>query len=730
MNTQNSNLPKLIEVLDLLNELIENYSIYIYLIDTRYHLLWYNNFVNKIFPIPTTEDKPSCCEALWKMDQPCQDCPRWDDSDARLAKRYTLKRKLPHSEEEHYLEIISLPVLTPSNEIEGFLKIAVDITPIEKKQLELRRKEKLFTSIIETSSDAIYMLDENEHIVSWNRGAEEIFGYSSDEIIGKSNIILIPQEMVELGEQFYLTNELATKGYIRRFETQRVHKNGHLIHVDLISNQLKDENDNIIGRSIMIKDITARKELEFELRRSVLELTKLNELNEILYTTNVLDEILKVMLIAVTAGEGLRFNRAFLFLKDKNKNSLRGHLVIGPGDHSRAHRLWVTLQKKMYSLGEIVEKYKAEQLGIDVDLNTLVRDIVVPVQNRHHLMIQCLEKRQTFHVINGRVEGRRRIDYKVNGKSLMEILGSNTFVLVPLATKQESLGVLLADNNITNRDISREDIESLKLFASQAGMAIENAKLYDSLEERIKELQEAYRKMESDADRLVKAERLAAVGEMAATVAHEIRNPLVSIGGFAQLLKKKLPDNEKIQRYANIIISQVENLENILGNILNIAHPKKPELQVFDIHKIIHQALMMMEEVIQERKIKLNLQWNCPDASVVGDEKLLFQAVLNIIKNALEAMQIDKILDIKTSCDDEFIEIHIKDQGRGIPAQHLEKIYDPFFSTKSGGTGLGLSVVRQIVHDHHGNIEIQSQVNRGTQVKIYIPRSKNNQKTS
>lgn len=723
MKAQLSNLNKLIEVLDRLNDLVENYSIYIYLIDENYYLLWYNDFTRDKFQLSPENNKLLCYKALWKFDRPCDDCLSHLGNNARRAGRYKIKRRLPDSDDESYLELISLPVFTSEGVIEGFLKIAIDITPVEKRQIQLREKEKLFTTIIETSSDAIYILDKDDRIISWNKGAEEIFGYSQEEIIGKSNTVLIPEELIELGEKYYLDKELTDKGYIRRYETQRVDKTGRLIHVDLISNLIKDDSGKDIARSVMIKDITARKELENELRRSIQELTKLNELNEILHTTYVLNDILQIILIAVTAGEGLKFNRAFLLLKDPEGKSLKGHLAIGPDDESQASRLWISLQNKLYSLKDVVREYKIDQQGVDRNLNELIKQIIVPLSQKNNILIQCLSRSEAYHVINGKIPGRRIINFNVNGKNLIDILGTQTFLLIPLIYKKEPLGVLIVDNRITQRDITEEEIETLKLFANQASMAIENARLYDSLEERIKELQAAYKKLEMSADRLVKAERLAAIGEVATSVAHEIRNPLVSIGGFARLLKKRLPHNKEVEKYATIITSQVDHLEHILNNILNIASPKKPRLRDIDMHKIIHQALIVMEGLIHGRQIKLNLEWSCEDSLVIGDEKLLFQALLNVIKNALEAMDDEMALDIKTLCDEKFVQIQIKDQGGGISGQDLNKVYDPFFTTKSEGTGLGLSVVRQIIQDHQGKIEIISHLNKGTIVKIFIPRS-------
>jgi len=186
-----------------------------------------------------------------------------------------------------------------------------------------------------------------------------------------------------------------------------------------------------------------------------------------------------------------------------------------------------------------------------------------------------------------------------------------------------------------------------------------------------------------------------------------------------------MPQNEDMNKYTSIIISQVDHLESILNNILGIANPRKPHYGSFDLHRLIHQVLMMMDELFQRRNIKLDLQLNCRESMVKGDEKQIFQAILNVIKNAIEAMSRVCTLTIRTACDPDFVHVQIRDTGKGIPKTDLEKIYDPFFTTKSEGTGLGLAVVHQIVKDHKGRINILSTVGKGTTVTIDIPRSGN-----
>ncbi|MBN2366504.1 MAG: PAS domain S-box protein [Calditrichaeota bacterium] len=723
MGKYHSNISSLVEILNSLNNFLKDYSIYVYLIDTNYHLIWFNNHTRDKFHLSEPSADTTCFKTFWGYSEPCKECPHFNQEDTSCIHRMVLRRKFPGDDSYTFLELISLPVLDSSANLEGFLKIGLDVTSIEKKQMELREKEKLLISIIKTSSDGIVLLDNDERIISWNRGAQEIFGYSAEEIIGKSVISLIPKELMELGEHYYIRKQLLEKGFIRNYETQRLHKNGQMIHVDLISSVLRDEQNQPMGRSVMVKDVSARKELELELRRTIQELSKLNELNEILYATTTLEEILRIILIAVTAGEGLKFNRAFMLLKSEIRNSLQGYVAMGPADENEAQRIWTSLKTRGRSLKEIVNEYQLNLSGSDKVINDLVHAIEIPLDFKNHILIDAMENRVSYHVVQKQIKSDVNLTLEYEGQNLADLLDYHTFLVVPLFTKNDKLGVLITDNKFTGRDITHDDVETLKIFSSQASLAIENAILYERLEDRIAELQRAYQKLETNADRLLRAERLAAIGKVAASVAHEIRNPLVSIGGFARLMDKKMTDNDELKKYTSIIINQVDHLESILNNILGIASPRPPEQVSVNIHDVIYHVLTMMDEVLHKKNIELDLQINCRQPQITGDEKQLFQAIMNIIKNAVEAIPGKGTITIRTECSKQFVDIEVRDSGHGIAREALRKIYDPFFTTKSGGTGLGLAVVHQIIKDHKGYIEISSELDRGTNVKIRLLRS-------
>ena len=227
--------------------------------------------------------------------------------------------------------------------------------------------------------------------------------------------------------------------------------------------------------------------------------------------------------------------------------------------------------------------------------------------------------------------------------------------------------------------------------------------------------------LEENSKRLVKAERLAAVGEMSAKIAHEIRNPLVSIGGFARLMEKNLPKDSEMQKYANIINTQTSQLESILTNILDVAKPRKPKFREVEVHQIIQQVMVMMDGVLKKRQIEVDYNFGCHLCIVYGDEKQIYQVLLNLVKNAIEAITENGKIIFGTKKVNRSVEISITDSGRGIEKNEMNHIYDLFYTTKTDGTGLGLSIVKQIVSDHSGSLEIKSKPGKGTSVIIQLP---------
>jgi len=205
-------------------------------------------------------------------------------------------------------------------------------------------------------------------------------------------------------------------------------------------------------------------------------------------------------------------------------------------------------------------------------------------------------------------------------------------------------------------------------------------------------------------------------------LAHEIRNPLGSIKLFASLLESDLRDLPDKAELAEQISRGVMTLENIVGNILTFSADVKPRRIPVVLSQLVHESLPLFELERNRKQIELDINQPEPDPEILADPQLLKQVLLNLAVNALKAMDQGGTLTIHVRARAEFAEVEIRDTGRGIPPDLLPKIFDPFVTTFQGGTGLGLSVVNQIVTKHDGAIDIKSEVGVGTSVFLSLPR--------
>ena len=229
-------------------------------------------------------------------------------------------------------------------------------------------------------------------------------------------------------------------------------------------------------------------------------------------------------------------------------------------------------------------------------------------------------------------------------------------------------------------------------------------------------------------DMAKRTEKFSAMGEMAANIAHEIRNPLGSIELFASLLLKNL-SQKKDQERAVQIISSVKNVDNKISNLLLFTRMQSPKMSKIDLHQILSEVIDFSEQIMEQGGISVSVKYACEHAYIDGDAEMLKQVFLNIILNAQQAMPEGGTLVIGSNTstnqirqrDAQVVEIVFQDSGPGIPEQNLSRIFDPFFSTKESGSGLGLAIVHNIINQHNGSVNIENSIQGGVTVNVSFP---------
>ena len=262
-------------------------------------------------------------------------------------------------------------------------------------------------------------------------------------------------------------------------------------------------------------------------------------------------------------------------------------------------------------------------------------------------------------------------------------------------------------------------IRGQKLLLDQQNSSVEE--LIDRLTRSREELGASYEALKANKDDLVRSEKLAFTGRMAASIAHEIRNPLTNI----VLSIRQLKENSKIKpeglNYAEIVERNTNRIEYLITELLNCARPIKLNLQPWDVHLVIEDVLNVHKVRLKTQRIKVIKNLTSHPSILLVDKEYLGRVFLNIIANAIEAMQPGGNLSITTGKEKSNFVIKIQDNGRGIPEKNLIKIFDPFFSTKKRGAGLGLSTCQNIVTSHGGIIEVESAWRKGSSFSVSLP---------
>jgi two-component system sensor histidine kinase HydH len=217
-------------------------------------------------------------------------------------------------------------------------------------------------------------------------------------------------------------------------------------------------------------------------------------------------------------------------------------------------------------------------------------------------------------------------------------------------------------------------------------------------------------------------EKLAAIGGLAAGVAHEIRNPLSSIKGIASYYKSKFEDGSEDKEMAGVMIEEVDRLSRVISELLEFARPTKLNMKPSDINELLKHSTRLVEQEAAANKIGIQLNLASDSVEADADADRMTQCFLNLFLNALQAMESGGQLTVSSSTVvNGKVAIDIKDNGSGISAKDLSKIFDPYFTTKPKGTGLGLAIVHKIIEAHGGQIRVRSTIGQGTVFSIVLP---------
>jgi PAS domain S-box-containing protein len=611
-------------------------------------------------------------------------------------------------------------------------KLRAELAQCHDSALAMLQSEQLLLALVSKIPVGIFATDANGNFLFVNEVWSEIAGIPPEQAVGKGwvNAVLPDDRESVIKEWQTAAGEKHEFSYESCFRTQT----GKITWVLCRAQANLNDAGGVEGYFGSIIDITERKgyeeevhrlnaELEQRVRQRTMQLSVLSEENDkklkelsLLYrlsntmlSTIRLNKLIHLILTALTSGENPFFDRSMLFLLNERAGVMQGMLGVtretSQGLISAAAEVgeilsgrWDLSEEDMVRQRDSAfsSKVRGSRLELNEEANVASRSV--------------LEKRLIFVPD---VTKEKRVDQRI-----IKEFGINSFATAPLIAKEQVVGVVLVDNYLSKKPISEDDLRFLQLFTNQAGMAIENSMLYNRIEDTNRSLREAQ-------ERLIQGERLATIGEMAAGIAHELKNPLVSIGGFARRLQNKLPSGTTEREYAETIVHEVRRLEKMLTEILAFSKKTTICYTQCDINDIIEDALAIVAQTFEENRIRVVRHSADGILPFLGDCQQLMQVFLNLFWNAQEAMKSGGQLEVTVSATrlngGKAVSVKVVDAGGGMQPEVLHNIFNPFYTTKETGTGLGLPIASRIVTNHGGKIRVNNHLGVGAEFNVILP---------
>jgi signal transduction histidine kinase len=448
---------------------------------------------------------------------------------------------------------------------------------------------------------------------------------------------------------------------------------------------------NAIENALTFKQVETLAEKN---ERMVRNLTVVQVISRALLTTVQEDRLLEIILQGLTLEQGLGFDRAVVLLVDEASQALKG--IKGAQGSAKLKNL---------PFFEALLTPLAEEVP--------VQDWQIPLRpDQGALALTVLQRRP--HHMQGSSPGARR------AAALPPEFDAPDFFVAPLMSKDRATGVIMVDNGASGRPLEEEPLNVLQMFATQAGLVVENAHLYSTIEANNRELLLIR-------ERMLESDRLAALSSLASGMAHEIRNPLVSIGGFARRIAKLVDASSPLRGYVEVIQEEVTRLEKLLREILDFTGENLSFYGDHDLNKLLGDTLLLVQRDLEACKIRIVKEFS-PLPRLHCDDRQIKQVFYNLFQNACQAMHQGGTLTIRTyplEREDGLYEaVAITDTGGGIPLEVLHNIFNPFFSTKDYGTGLGLAIAQRIISRHYGQVEVNNELGKGVTFIVSLPVAK------
>jgi len=557
------------------------------------------------------------------------------------------------------------------------------------------------------SADPFFFVDDAGIIRAWNFGAELLLGWTRDEALGAEVSIVLPEIPPGPPSEEEPEESLHDSVVAENFQTVFKAKDGHQIPVKITVTLIRDENGVLLGSGVNARNVAREKALEQELRWRIGEMEMLDNVARSVQSTLDIQRVLRIILTAFTAGSGLGFNRAILFLV--SGSLLEARLGIGSSNWEEAGRMWPRVADKP-DLQSVIDFVLAEDDTTPSVVHEIARDWRIPLEEAENPLIICMrEKRSLIWPDSGDPGG-----------SVAEKLRSPMFAAVPLLHGGRAIGAVLADNVVTGRPIDEHAVRLLRLMAGSAASAISNARLYEEVTRHAQNLEKASEQIKEQQDLLLQSRHFASLGRIVAAINHEVQGPLVPIGGFARALRREVVDGSPQAEKLDFIIKEVARLENVVKGVASLAAVPLPTLHPVLLSALVEKVYTVVRADAGARGVILesDIPPDVPPPHIDHDQ--WYQALLVLVSKAVEVTPDGGTVSTSLRAEHGRYVIRVSDSGPGIPQNQISKAFGPFFSTQPSLEAAGLNVVAEIVRRHFGRVSVQSSAT-GTTVAVDFP---------
>lgn len=449
------------------------------------------------------------------------------------------------------------------------------------------------------------------------------------------------------------------------------------------------------------------------------EVGLLHLLDEALHSTTDLDNLFFIILTAATAGSGFRFSRAALFLRDEHANRLSGVMGIGPGSAEEAGAIWGALSRSEIPLRKMLAGYRC--FSADSSFNRRVKGFDLAA-GEAGVCTRVLETRETFIVSPPYDRGQVPAP-------LAELVCEGPFAVTPVSGREaRAAGILVGDNAFSYRQISERQVQLLSFFGERAGSMLELIRVNRELQNHVRALRESYRKLYRAQRRLMRSESLAAVGRTVALIEHEIRGPVSAIGLMAARLRRRSRPGSETGALSAEIYRRAVELDDFITRNLSFIRPAESTRVRRDLNPIIAEAISGARSSLGPAVAAVAVRKNLADGlpGVLVDPEQLRHAFTNVIENCLQFAAASPggggVVSVSSRARQRKVVVTVGDNGAGILPGDEERVFEPFFSRRPGGTGLGLAFARQVMELHGGSIALSpGPSGRGAEFRLEFP---------